>query len=61
MTVAEKVKKLRGDMALRPFAKKLGLSAAAILRIEKGTHKPGLKSILSLMKLSGETLDYWKE
>lgn len=61
MTVAEKIRQLRGDMALRPFAQKLGLSAAAILRMENGTHKPGLRSILSLMKESGKNLDYWSK
>jgi transcriptional regulator with XRE-family HTH domain len=59
MKVSEKVRKLRGELSLRKFAKLIGVSPSAISRVETSKRMPGLMLAKGLSKYSKKDLEYW--
>lgn len=59
MTVAYKLRELRGSMSMDTFSKQLQVSKSIISLIEAGKRNPGVGTIKKLSEFSGKTIDYW--
>jgi transcriptional regulator with XRE-family HTH domain len=59
MSVAQKVKNIRGEIPISLFAKHVGVSEALVSYVENGKQRPGLKMIIGLSKFSGKPMEYW--
>ena len=59
MTVAYKLRELRGSMSMDALSELLQVSKSIISLIEAGKRNPGVKTAKKLSKFSGKEINYW--
>ena len=54
-----KLRKLRGSMTQKDFAKKFGITNNYYSQLERGKRKPTLEFLQKLCEVSGYSMNYW--